>query len=282
MPVRVVTDSTADLSPETVEELAITVVPQLVIFGNEELRDGVDLTTEQFFQRMVTSSVHPGTSQASVGAFQAAYESLVDEADAIVSVYVGGCFSGTVSSATLARDSIDTSCRIEIVDSRTASLGLGFAVIAAARAAKAGASVEEVVAAAQSVISRVHAICFLDTLEYARRGGRVSRIESFLGNLLSIKPILSIYDDVKPLSRARTRTAALQKMFELAMAHPNIVDVGILWATTPEDADLLAEMTRERLPGVPIRIARMGPALGAHGGPGIMAMAVVEGENLNG
>jgi DegV family protein with EDD domain len=278
MTVRVVTDSTADLPPEVVEALSITVVPATVIFGGEVFRDGIDLTTEQFFQKLVKSPVAPSTSQASAGAFQEAYEKLATETDTIASIHLGARFSGMVAAASIARDSLKAPCRIEIVDSKTASLGLGFAVLAAARAAKEGAGLDAVIAATESVICRQHIFALLDTLEYARRGGRISHIEALLGTLLHLKPILTIHGDIRAVGRTRTRAAALKRMFELAMAYPDIVEVGVMYATTPRDADLLAGWTRERLPGVPIHIVRLGPALGAHGGPGVMGMAVVEGE----
>jgi len=279
MTVRVVTDSTADLSPQTVEELQITVVPQIVMFGQESFRDRVDMTTDEFFERLTKSAVAPSTSQAPIGAFLEIYEALADETDAIVSIHLGSGFSGVIASATAARDALSAACRVEIVDSNAASLGLGFAAIAAAKAAKGGAGLDEVAAAARSVAERQHTLALLDTLEYARRGGRINRIEALLGNLLDIKPIIGVRGDIQALGRARTRAGGLKRMFELAMAYPDIVDVGIMHATTPADAEMLADWVRERLPGVPIRIARLGPTLGAHGGPGIMGMVVVEGKN---
>lgn len=280
MTVRVVSDSTADLPPDVVAELGITVIPLLVLFGNEALRDEIDITTEQFFQRLVSSRVHPSTSQPPVGAFQEVYERLAQETDAIVSIHIGAKMSGTVATAIVARDSLETKtpCRIEVVDGCGVTLGLGFAVIAAAKAAKAGCSVEEVVAAANSVAGRQHTIVLLDTLEYARRGGRISRVEAVLGNLLKIKAIITIQDVARPLSRARTRAGGLKRLFELAMSYPDIVEVGIVYGTTPTDAELLADWARSRLPGVPIHVGPVGPALGVHGGPGIMVMIVVEGE----
>ena len=278
MTVRVVTDSTADLSPQVVKELEITVVPVVVLFGEEALRDGIDLTTEQFFQRLSESAVAPSTSQPSVGAFQEVYERLSQETDAIASIHLGAKLSGTIATATMAREALNRPCRLEMVDSSTASLGLGLAVVAAAKAAKRGASLEEVVAVANSVARRQHTLFFLDTLEYARRGGRVSRVEAILGGLLNIKPIMTFREgEIHPLSRARTRAGALKRMFDLAMSYPDIVEVGIMHATTPEDAETLAEWVRARLPGVPIHITRLGPGLGAHGGPGTIGM-VVEGE----
>jgi DegV family protein with EDD domain len=279
MSIRIVTDSAADLPPEVVEALDITVVPLCVLFGEEVFRDRVDLTTDQFFEKLVTSPVHPSTSQPSVGAFQETYLALRDHADAIVSIHISGKLSGTVAAAEMARECAGEACPIEIVDSEGASLGLGFAVTAAARAAKAGASVEGVIAAAKSVATRQHTLAMLDTLEYARRGGRLSRAEALLGNLLHVKAVISVKGDVRAVGRARTRPAAIKRMFDLAMAHPAIEQVGIMHAISPEDAEMLAGWTRELLPKVPIHVTRIGPALGAHGGPGIVAMTVVEGEN---
>ncbi|MGA2285922.1 MAG: DegV family protein [Dehalococcoidia bacterium] len=277
MTVRVVTDSTADLPPDVLEELSIACVPLSVLFGDQAYRDGIDLTTDQFFQKLVESRVAPSTSQPSVGEFQQVYEKLA-EADGIVSVHIGAKLSGTVATATMARDNLVGGCRIEIVDSDSASLGCGFAAIAAARAAKAGAGLAEVAAAARSVARREHTLCFLDTLEYARRGGRISRVEAILGGLLNLKAIIIIKGVARPLARARTRSGGLKRLFELAMSFPNIVEVGVMHTTTPEDAEVVAGWVAERLPGVPTRIARLGPALGTHAGPGAVAMTVVEAE----
>jgi DegV family protein with EDD domain len=150
--------------------------------------------------------------------------------------------------------------------------------MAAARAARGGASLEEVVAIAQSVAERQHTFAMLDTLEWARRGGRISRIEAALGSLLNLKPILSVKTEIQSVGRARTRAAALKRMFDLAMSYANITHVGVMYATTPEDAEMIAEWVRTSLPEAHIEIVRTGPALGAHGGPGIMGMTVVEGK----
>jgi DegV family protein with EDD domain len=278
MTVRVLTDSCADLPPEIVQDLDMTVVPLSVIFGDEVFLDRIDMTTDQFFQRLVTSPVHPSTSQPSAGAFQQAYEALLDKTDEIVSVHIGAKFSGTCASATVARDCLTKPCRIEIVDSESASLGIGFPAIAAAKAAKAGATIEEVVAAAESVVRRQRTMVLLDTLEYARRGGRISRVEALLGNFLHVKPILSIKTETHALSRARTRAAGLKRLFEIAMSPPTVEQVGVLHATSPEDADMVAGWVKERFPDVPVLIVKLGPSLGAHGGPGVVGMTVVEGE----
>jgi len=277
--VRVVTDSAADLPPEVVQDLGITVVPMLVLFGDEVCRDGIDLSSEEFFERLTTSPVLPTTSQPPVGAFLETYRRLAAETDEIVSIHVTARASGTWESALQGSKSLGGPTRIEIVDSESASMGAGFQVIAAARAAPAGASLEEVAAAARSVGRRVHVLALLETLEYLRRGGRIGRAQAFLGSVLNLKPLLTIRDGViHPVARVRTRARALDQMFRQSMAYGDLEEVAVIHGTTPEDADMLARRVREHLPDVPIYVGRLGPALGVHGGPGIIGMIVVEAE----
>jgi DegV family protein with EDD domain len=279
MTVRVVTDSTADLPPEVVQELGITVIPLPILFGDEVYHDGVDLTSEEFFERLTTSPVLPRTSQPPVGVFLETYRKLAPETDEIVSIHITARGSGTCESALQAGKSLGDSPRVEIVDSESASMGIGFQVIAAARAARAGASLERVVAAARSVCRRVHALALLETLEYLRRGGRIGRAQAFLGSVLNLKPIIAIRDGVvQPVARVRTRARALDQLFQYSMAYGDLEDVAIMHGTTPEDAEMLARRVREHLPDVPIYIGRLGPALGVHGGPGIIGIVVVEAE----
>ena len=279
MTVRVVTDSTADLPVEVAQELDIAVVPLLVLFGDEVYRDGVDLSTDEFFQRLTTSPVLPTTSQPSVGAFQETYARVAAETKEIVSVHISARVSGTCESALQASESLSGSPRIEVVDSRSTSMGLGFQVMAAARAARAGASLEEVAAVARSVGRRHLLLALLETLEYLRRGGRIGRAQAYLGSVLNLKPLLTLSDgEVHPVARVRTRTRALDQMFQRAMAHGDIEQVAVIHGTTPDDADMLAQRVREHLSDVPVHVGRLGPALGVHGGPGIIGMVVVRAE----
>jgi DegV family protein with EDD domain len=279
MTVRVVTDSTADLPSEVVQELGITVIPLPVLFGDEVYRDGVDLSSEEFFERLTTSPVLPTTSQPSVGVFLETYRKLAAETDEIVSIHITARSSGTCESALQASRSLGGSARIEVVDSQTASMGIGFQAIAAARAARAGASLDEVAAAARSVCRRVHTLALLETLEYLRRGGRIGRAQAFLGSVLNLKPLISIRDGVvHPVARVRTRARALDQMLRYCMAYGDLEDVAILHGTTPEDAESLAQRIREQQPDVPIYVGRLGPALGVHGGPGIIGIVFVEAE----
>ncbi|MDH5200415.1 MAG: DegV family protein [Candidatus Bathyarchaeota archaeon] len=271
-----VTDSTADLPPSLAEELGITVVPLLVLFGHEALRDGIDLTTEEFFERLTVSTQLPRTSQPSIGDFQEVYQRLARDTDRIVSIHLSAKFSGTVETARLAADNLRDRCRIEVIDSHSVSMGLGMAVLAAARAAREGADLEEVAAAARSASGRLGVAVTLETLEYLRRGGRIGRAAAFLGTLLHVRPILTIRDgEAYPLARARSRARALAQVYELAMSHPDIEEVAVMHANSPQDAEALAARVRAEHPQVPVHMGHLGPAIGVHGGPGIVGMAVL-------
>jgi DegV family protein with EDD domain len=277
--VRVLTDSTADLPPDLARELEITVVPLQVIFGEESFRDGVDLSSEQFFERLAHSHELPRTSQPSVGDFQRAYESLAAETGRILSIHVSSGFSGTVEAARQAARALGERCRIEVIDSGTVSMALGIAVIAAARAASDGGDLDACAAAARSVLRRERLTVGLDTLEYLRRGGRIGRAQAFLGGLLRLKPIITIRDgEAFPLARVRTRRKALEEMLTICLADDAIAEAVVMQATTPDDAAYLAEELRRRRPGVAVHLGRFGPVLGVHGGPGMLGLLVVLAE----
>jgi DegV family protein with EDD domain len=273
--VRVVTDSTADLSPEVAADLGVTVVPLMVRFGNEVFRDGIDLSSDEFFERLSESAQLPSTSQPPVGAFQEAYERLAPQRDDIVSVHVSGKLSGTVNAAATAARLVQDRCRVDVVDSLSLSMGLGLGVIAAARVAQAGGTVEEVAEAARAVAQRHTLVAMFESLEYLQKGGRIGRAKAFLGSVLQLRPLVTLVDgEIHPLLRERTRAKALERMFEHCVSREDISDVAIMHTTTPDDAHDLAERVRQRLPEARVHMGRVGPALGAYGGPGTMGMAV--------
>lgn len=280
MTVRIVTDSTADLPPGMAEELGVVVVPLRVSFGDEVYRDGVDLTPDQFFAKLAASSSLPTTSQPSAGDFLEVYQALHQEADGIVSIHIAASLSGTVQSALLARQSLQAACPIEIVDSRSVSLGLGLVVIKAAAAARAGAPLADVVAVARRALQRLHIFFMVDTLEYLQRGGRIGRAQAFLGTLLQVKPILCLRDgEVHPLERTRTRARALDRLFELISALPCVSDYGVIHATTPDDAQALAQRLRAATPHAQLYMSRLGPVVGTHAGPGVVGVGALEGSD---
>ena len=277
--VAIVTDSTADLPPELVEELGVTIVPLQVIFGDEAYREGVDITTEEFYERLVKSRQLPTTSAPSVGDFQEVYERLLEEVDSIVSIHIGAKLSGTVQAAQTARQSLAKPERIEIVDSQAVSVAIGFATMEAVEAARAGAKLAEVKAAAESAVQRTHVRFMLDTLEYVRRGGRIGRARAYLGTLLRVKPILSFREgEVYPEERVRTRARGLERMIQWAVRHQKVKRAVVAHSTTLDEAESIRERLAMAFPSVKVYLIRFGPVLGTHGGPGTIGVGIMEGE----
>lgn len=275
MSVRIVTDSTADIPSPLAQELAIVVVPLNVQFGEAVFRDGVDLGTEEFFRRLVRSPVLPTTSQPSAGAFLEVYSRLAAERAEIVSLHISAKLSGTLNSAQVAKESLDVPCRIELMDSQSASLGLGLTALAAARAAQAGASFQEVVALVRRRIDATTVLVFVDTLEYLQRGGRIGRAQAFLGGLLNVKPLLTLREgEIHPVERVRTRARALERLYEYAASYVQIEDLAVLHSTSPQEAQELRRRLGGLFPEQQVLLATYGPVIGTHLGPGAMGVVV--------
>lgn len=276
MTVRVVTDSTSDISQVEAERLGITVVPLNIHFGTEQLRDGVDILPEQFFQRLVESKVLPKTSQPSAGAFLDVYQKLAQDTDQILTIHISGRLSGTGNSARAARDVLNSKATIEIVDSGTVSWPLGFAVRTAQEAALAGKNIEECAAVARGAIDRTKLIFLLDTLEYLQRGGRIGRARAWIGQMFNIKPILTIRDgEIAPLERVRSRMRAEERVFELATADQHPEHLAVAHSSTTEEAERWAERLGGTRPGVPVDVRWLGPVVGVYAGPNVLGMACV-------
>jgi DegV family protein with EDD domain len=276
--VKIVTDSTCDFTPRMAQELGVTVVPLYVVFGDVSYREGIDITAEEFYEMLVKSRQLPTTSAPSVGDFQEVYERLLEETDSIVSIHLSGKLSATVRIAQAAADSINKPGRIAVVDSESVSLGMGFAIMEAAAAARAGAGLEEVRAAAESVRDRLHVLFMLDTLEYVRRGGRIGRARAYLGTMLRIKPILAVREgELYPVERVRTRVHGVERIIQSAMRLQNVRLAAVAHSTTPDEAELIRERLAMAFPHAQVFAMRIGPVLGTHGGPGIVGVGVVEG-----
>jgi DegV family protein with EDD domain len=274
--VHIVTDSTSDIPRELVEELRITVVPLTITFGTESFRDGLDLTADEFYARLQESKHLPTTSQPPPSLFEYEYQHLASQGD-VVSVHISNKFSGTVETARGAARSVAPD-RISIVDTGSASMGLGMCVLAAARAAQRGASREECARAAESAAERLRIAVAFETLEYLRRGGRIGRATAFLGGLLHLKPILTVKDgETHPVTRVRSRAKAIDALYQLC-AEGDVTEVAVLHTTTPVDAETLVERVRQAAPGALVHTGRFGPVLGVHGGPGMLGLAAVARE----
>jgi DegV family protein with EDD domain len=274
MAVRIVTDSTCDLPPETVARLGITVVPLTILWDGEELLDGIDIDAPAFYDRLRKSATLPKTSQPSVDRFVAAYRA-IPESDEVVSIHISSRMSGTINSATAAREQLGGR-RIEIVDSEHVSLGLGAIVVIAAEAANAGATVDAVAAAARAAIQRVPVVALVDTLEFLRRGGRIGRARSLLGSILNIKPILHIQDgEMAPLDRVRTYNRAVERLVQAATEHHDLERLYVAAGGDDAAATALADRIRPLIPGVEVNVGRIGPVVGVHAGPGVLGVCPV-------
>ncbi len=275
MGVKIVTDSTSDLPPELATRLGITVAPLNVHFGTEMYLDGVDLSPDEFYQRLQSSSVLPTTSQPSVGAFVDLYQRLSQDADAILSIHISSLMSGTYNSAIQAKEQAEVSCPIEVVDTGQASMGLGLIAMAAAEAVQKGAGLQEAREVVESVTPYTEFFGVLETLEYLRKGGRIGKAQAFLGSLLNIKPVLIIKDGVvHPLERCRTRRKALDRIGEIAEGFAPLEEISILYATTPEDAGELAQRLGHLVSDRQVIMGRVGPVVGTYLGPGALGLAL--------
>ncbi|MEA2635052.1 MAG: fatty acid kinase fatty acid binding subunit [Chloroflexota bacterium] len=268
--VRIVTDSTADLTPEQQRAAGITVVPLNVHFGDEVFRDHVDLSTDEFFRRLKASPQLPRTSQPSVGAFEEAYRSLRRGGDEVVSVHLSSKVSGTYNSALMAAQSVGEG-KIDVVDSLSTSMALGFMALEGAKLAKAGRDRTAVAECLQSLVPKAHVICVVDTLTYLERGGRIGKARALLGSLLNVKPILQLKDgEVVPLGRARGRPQALSRLVELLERDGKVSQLAIMHGAAQADAEQLRERVAPSYPGVDIQLTEIGAVLGTHTGPGVI------------
>ena len=210
MVVKIVTDSLSDITGDLAQELGVTVVPLYVRFGEEVYRDRIEMTTDEFYRRLVHDATFPTTTQPPPGDFVGVCNKLAKETDEILVIVVSSKLSGTYQSALQAKSMVEGKCRIEVIDSQTIVMGLGLIVISAAKATQAGANLDELAGLVRKAMPRSHAIMSFDTLKYLAKGGRIGKAQSFLGSLLSVKPILTVRDgEVHPVTRVRSRAARL-------------------------------------------------------------------------
>ena len=277
MAVQVVTDSTSDISPDEAEGLGVRVVPALVAFGDDVFRDRVDITPSEFYARLVTSREFPKTSQPSVEAFASVYREVAAEGHDIASIHVSSKLSGTLNSASIASETSELETRVELVDSYTAGVGLRAVVEAAAERARAGAPLEEVTAAARSVMARNRVVVTLDTLEFLQKGGRIGRASALLGSALRIKPLIHIDGgEAAPFDRVRTRSKAVRRLEEVALEDRTIETLFVIYSDNDASAAELVEHVTPHLPHTRIEVIQTGPTVGAYLGPNALGICVVK------
>lgn len=279
MTVKIVTDSLSDITSDLAAEFDITVVPLTVLFGHEQYLDRVTISTDEFYSRLIHGSVWPTTTQPSPAAFAEVYNKLLDETDEILVINASSRLSGTYQSAIGAKSVIEKKCRIEVIDSKKVAMSLGLIVIEAARKAKEGVGMDDLINYVNGALDRSHFAVYFDTLTYLAKGGRIGKAKELMGSVLSIKQILTIKEgEMAPLARKRSLVAGMDYLTTYAQSCKSVSEIAIEHTTTPAEADKLEERLRPLLGGKQ-RIFRstVSPVLGVYGGPGAIAMTILEG-----
>ena len=274
--VAIVTDSVADLPPQVAEEFGITVVPLVVRFGTDLYRDSLDLSPDQFYEKLRTSKVLPATSVPPPAAFADTYNKLAEKTNEIVVISLTSKVSATYQVALQAVGLMKKKCRVEVIDSQWAVMAQGFIAIAAAKAAQGGASLDEVLDAAHHTMHRVGIRAAFDTLEYLQRGGRIGKAQAFLGSLLKVNPIIGIKDgEVHPCARERSRAKAINYLYNFAASFGKVEGLAVEYATNLDEANRLGRRLHSKYPQVPIYLSRASPVIGTHTGPGLILVSVL-------
>lgn len=277
--VRIVTDSASDIPAEVAEDLKISIVPMYVRFGGSEVyRDGVELSTDQFYRKLVTSRSVPTTSAPKMKDFSEVYDKLAAETDEILSIHLSSTFSSTYETALRASGRTRKECHVEVIDSRTGAMGLGLLVIAAALEAREGLSFKQIVKTVREAIPKARVYVCFETLEYLRRGGRIGKAESLLGSQIRVHPIVGVEDgEIKPVGRERSRSRALERLCGLAKNSADVEALAVEQGAAPDEADRLSGWLAAMFPGIPIYASMVGSAVGVHTGPRVVGICMLGG-----
>ncbi len=276
MPVKIITDSVSDISPKIAAELGITVVPLNVVFGSEIYRDGVDLSTDEFYHKLERSQVLPTTSTPPLQNFIELYDRLAEETDEMLVITISRKLSATGEAALKAVESMEKKCRVEIVDSHWAMMGEGLLVIAAAKAANDGANIDELIELTKRNMTRVEMRMAFDTLEYLKRGGRIGKARALMGSMLGINPILGIKDgEVFPFGRERSRSKAIANLCQFVFGFNNIEEMAVEDATTPDETEAFMDRICANFPRDRIYRSKVSPVIGTNVGPRVIGVAVL-------
>jgi DegV family protein with EDD domain len=280
--IALVTDSTTYMPPELVRKYSISVAPQVLIWGDQTYKDGVDIESREFFTRLKTAKVMPSTSQVAVVSFQEIFQDAVDKGKEVLAVLVSSKLSGTVQSAMQAKELMGSAGeKVHVVDSQSVAMALGFQVLATARALEQGASLKEAITLAEQS-HQYTGVCFaVDTLEFLHRGGRIGGAQRFLGTMLNMKPILAIQDGrVEGVDRIRTKNKAQDRVLELItekIAGRTPVRIATLHANAAEEARALLVRAEQALNPVESVFTEVSPTVGTHAGPGTVGLAFMAG-----
>lgn len=279
--IRLLTDSTAYIPQDLVQKHHITVVPQVLIWGQEELADGVDILPTQFYERLSKATIMPSTSQVTVGKMHEIFKGLLDQDYEVLAILISNKLSGTINSAVQAIAALPEGAPVHIVDSNTTAMAMGFQVLSVARAVEQGATMKEAIELAEKSTNHTGVVFAVDTLEFLHRGGRIGGGKRFLGTALNIKPILEVEDGkVEAVESVRTRSKSLMRLVELVekrVAGRTPVRLATLHANAESDARLVLEEASRRLNAVETIMSEVSPVVGTHAGPGTVGLAFMAG-----
>lgn len=280
MTIHILTDSTSDLSPKLIKEFAIQTIPLTVRFGNETYQDGVEITTPQLIEKIQSSSVFPKTTQPSPVEFLSKFRSLLDNGDEIIYIGLSSKISGTFTSAQLALGELGDA-PVSLIDSLNLSMGIGLLALHAAKMVQDGMSRLAIVEQIEKMVPKVRTAFVVDTLDFLHKGGRLSAVEAFVGNILNIHPMIQMTNgvlEVREKIRGR-RERALERMLEIATANPDRIDQGwisVTHVTSPQDAEMLAKALRSMTSANEVVITEAGTVITSHCGPGTIGILYIE------
>ncbi|MCW5877595.1 MAG: DegV family protein [Anaerolineales bacterium] len=278
--IAIVTDSTTYIPKELSKGHEIHVVPALIIWGDQEMYDGVDIQPKEFYERLAASTKSPTTSQPTPAAFKEKFEELGKKGFDVLGIFVSSAFSGTIASALQGKE-MASGVKVEVIDGRSASMGTGWPLLRAAEAAKAGKSLAECVKIAEAARDNTGVMLMVDTLEFLHRGGRIGGAQRFLGTALNMKPILEVVEGkLQPVERVRTKGKAVKRMVELVeerMGGRSPVRIAVLHANAQADAEALLAEVKDRFKPLEAAITDVSPAVGTHTGPGTLGLAFLAG-----
>ena len=277
MEIKIVTDSTSDLDKDTAKNLSVEIVPLNVHFGDEVYKDGIEINSDDFFDKLINGTVFPKTSQPSVGEFIDVYEKLGNDGSDIISIHISDQLSGTINSARQAAKHLEGKIKVHIIDSKQISIALGLITISAATAVKEGKTLNEVLDLTESLIARSHVFTALDTLEYLEKGGRIGKAKSLVGKILNFKPIIGSADGIiDAFGRGRSNTACMIKLEELVKSTGEIESIGIVYSTDKSLADKFSEQITQNLKlEKPPKSYQIGPVIGVYGGPNVIGVGII-------
>lgn len=280
MTIKIVTDSTCDLPSKVINELDITVVPCYINFPDRSYLDGVELTRQEFYEKLPHCPVPPTTSAPAIGTFAKVYQSLHDAgASAILSIHISSALSGIYNVACLASEAVEN-ILVKTFDSGQLTLGIGLLVEAAAKAAREGRTLEEILELLKNLAGRTYTYAMIDTLKYLRRSGRVSRLQANLGMLLQIKPVLHMNAGNYGIDPIRTAKRSFEKMICVLQSFGKFDALSIVHTNAPEKAEQFAQLIREFLPGWENGYSvDVSPVIGSHIGPGAVGFSAIASQS---